>query len=236
MCGRSSLTKSEKELEKRFKASFYSEDLEKYNPLPNYNVAPTQVMPVITNNDTDHFLPMQWGLIPYWAKDKKIGYKMINARKETVLERSAYKSPMQKRRCLVPMDGYYEWKKNGKRKTPYRIKLNDQDLFAAAGLWEKWKSPSGELVFSFTILTQEPSEVIAHIHDRMPGILTAEQESAWLDMDIPASDALDIIQPYDSGAITCYPVSNRVGSVYENDAGLIDPVENDPTATQGELF
>src|SRR5690606_13595754 len=105
MCGRSSLTKSEKELEARFKATFYSEDLEKYNPLPNYNVAPTQIMPVITNKDPQHFLPLRWGLIPFWAKDIRIGSQMINARIESVLEKSAFKYAMEKRRCLVPMDG-----------------------------------------------------------------------------------------------------------------------------------
>ncbi|HQU52071.1 MAG TPA: SOS response-associated peptidase family protein, partial [Saprospiraceae bacterium] len=92
MCGRSSLTKTEKELEERFHSTFYSEDLERYNPLPNYNVAPTQVMPVITNDDPDHFRPMRWGLIPFWAKDEKIGYKMINARIETLLEKSSFRT------------------------------------------------------------------------------------------------------------------------------------------------
>ena len=237
MCGRSSLTKSEKELEVRFKATFYSEDLEKYNPLPNYNVAPTQILPILTNEDKDHFRPLRWGLIPYWAKDIKIGYKMINARIETVADKAAFKYALSKRRCLVPMDGFYEWKKNGKQKTPYRIVLKDQDLFCCAGLWETWKAPDGTKIKSFTILTQTPSASIAHIHDRMPAILTQDQEMSWLDMDIPVQDALSIITPYPEDMITAYIVSSRVGKVTENDAGLIAPVEPpSEKASQVSLF
>lgn len=234
MCGRSSLTKSEKELEARFKATFYSEDLEKYNPLPNYNVAPSHVMPIITNKDPDHFMPLRWGLIPYWAKDIKIGYKMINARIETVLEKSAFKQAIAKRRCLVPMDGYYEWKKEAGKKTPYRIVTTDQDIFSVAGLWENWKSPDGQLIRSFTVLTQDPSESIAHIHDRMPAILDKAQERQWLDMTIPPADVLQIIAPYDDRFLKAYQVSNRVGRVTENDAQLIQAI--DITESENTLF
>ena len=123
MCGRSSLTKTEKEIEERFNATFYSDELERYNPLPNYNAAPSHMMPVITNQDPDHIHLYRWGLIPFWAKDEKIGYKMINARVETLMEKSAFKNAAKHRRCLVPMDGFYEWKKEGKTKTPYLIRL-----------------------------------------------------------------------------------------------------------------
>lgn len=221
MCGRASLTKSEKILEVRFKASFLSEDAEKYNPLPNFNVAPTHVMPILTAENPLHFSPMQWGLIPFWAKDKRIGYKMINARMETVQEKSAFRSAVEKRRCLVPMDGYYEWKKNGKKKTPYRIITTDQDLFCMAGIWENWKSPEGELIQSFTILTQTPSESIAHIHDRMPAILRKDQEQLWIDHSIATTEALSLIAPYDDQFLKAYEVSDRVGKVSENDADLI---------------
>ncbi|NND05106.1 MAG: SOS response-associated peptidase [Saprospiraceae bacterium] len=224
MCGRSSLTKTEKELEARFKASFYSEDLEKYNPLPNYNVAPTHVMPVIKNKDKDHFAPLRWGLIPFWAKDHKIGYKMINARIETLHEKAAFKQALQKRRCIIPMDGYYEWKKMGKGKVPHRIVLKDREIFAVAGLWEKWKSPMGEAVESFTVITQDASASIVHIHDRMPAILTCDAESVWIDEGISTQDALSIIHPYADEQIRAYPVSKRVGKVSENDAELIEEV------------
>lgn len=232
MCGRSSLTKSEKELEKRFRSTFYSEDLEKYNPLPNYNVAPTHVMPAITNRDPDHFTPLRWGLIPFWAKDIKIGYKMINARVETVKEKSAFKRALEKRRCLIPMDGYYEWQKTTSGKVPYRITTTDQSIFAMAGLWESWQPKDGEKVYSFTIITQKPSKRIAHLHDRMPAILAADQEAAWLDTNLSIDDALSIIQPYPDDLLHFYPVSKRVGKVTENDAALI--AEAPPT--QDTLF
>lgn len=234
MCGRSSLTKSEKELEARFKATFYSEDLEKYNPLPNYNVAPTHVMPVITNKDPDHFIPLRWGLIPYWAKDIKIGYKMINARIETVMDKAAFKQAMAKRRCLVPMDGYYEWKKEGNKKTPYRIITTNQEIFSVAGLWENWRAHDGQLIRSYTVLTQSPSESIAHIHDRMPAILEKDQESHWLDMDIPPAEVLKIIAPYDDHYLKAYQISSRIGRVTENDAELIQPVAREENG--GTLF
>ena len=234
MCGRSSLTKSEKELEARFRATFYSDELEKYNPLPNYNVAPTHVMPVITNEDPEHFRPLRWGLIPFWAKDLRIGYKMINARKETVLEKSAFKNAVQKHRCIVPMDGYYEWKKVGKSKQPFRVVVRDQDIFSVAGLWAKWKSPEGVLYETYTILTQEPSPSIAHIHDRMPAILSRDQEVEWLDTDLSPSEALKILEPYPDSQIDAYTVSARVGKVTENDKGLIDPAQE--SDVQSTLF
>jgi len=232
MCGRSSLTKSEKELEVRFRSTFYAEDLEKYNPLPNYNVAPTHVMPVITNKDPEHFLPMRWGLIPSWAKDHKMGYKMINARIETVTEKSSFKRAITKRRCIIPMDGYYEWKKSASGKVPYRITTKDQDIFSVAGLWENWKSPSGDWVQSFTIITQPASKVIEDIHDRMPAILSADAERSWLDIEIPVEDALSIISPYPEELLHFYAVENRVGKVAENDVDLIAPRSEE----QGTLF
>ncbi len=236
MCGRSSLTKTERELEHRFRVKFYREGLQMYEPLPNYNVAPTHVMPIVCNKYPDEFRPMRWGLLPFWAKDIRIGAKMINARIESVLEKSAFKQAVAQRRCLVPMDGYYEWKKHGGQKTPYRIKLRDQEIFAAAGLWATWKSPEGEWIKSFTILTQEPSPAIAHIHDRMPAILQRDQEAAWLDMNIPPTDALAMLAPYPDDLLHAYVVSARVGKVTENDEGLIDPVEAGEQEGQQALF
>jgi putative SOS response-associated peptidase YedK len=124
----------------------------------------------------------------------------------------------------VPLDGYYEWKKNGKQKTPYRIITTDQKIFSVAGLWENWKSPDGQLIQSFTLLTQTPSETIAHIHDRMPAILTKEHELAWLDNTIAPAEALSLICPYPDECLEAYEVSARVGKVTENDADLIQPV------------
>lgn len=235
MCGRSSLTKTEKELEERFQASFYSEDLERYNPLPNFNVAPTHVMPVIANNDPQHFRPMRWGLIPFWAKDQKVGYKMINARIETVEEKS-FKQALERRRCIVPVDGFYEWKTIGKKKKPYRIVVEHGKLFAIAGLWEKWKSPQGEVIESFTLITQPANKMMSAIHDRMPAILLPGQEKLWIDPTLSVKEALLLIIPYPDDEMSAYPVSERVGKVSENDASLIEEVQVGDQSEQIDLF
>lgn len=241
MCGRSSLTKTEKELEERFQATFYSDGLVQYNPLPNYNVAPSHMMPVITNMDKLHFQAYRWGLIPLWANDHKIGYKMINARIETLLEKSSFKMAVAKRRCLVPADGFYEWKKErdavGKMiKQPYRIQTTDQEVFAMAGLWDRWEAPDGQMVLSFTVITQPPNEMMKDIHDRMPAILTPEQEELWLADDIPPQDLIDMIQPYPDDKMIAYPVSTRLNSVKYNDPKLIERFRPDTSSQQGSLF
>ncbi len=224
MCGRSSLTVTEKELEKRFNATFYSEDLERYNPLPNFNVAPTHMHPVMTNLDQEHLQFFRWGLIPFWAKDIKVGYKMINARKETLLEKNTFKNAVNKKRCIVPFDGFYEWKKTEDGKQPYRIVTTDTDIFSVAGLWERWKSPEGQDIYSFTLITQEPNELMTDIHNRMPAILLPDQERDWLDMTIPAEEAIQMLEPYPSELMKAYRVSKRVGNVRENDKELIHEV------------
>lgn len=226
MCGRSSLTKTEKELEARFKATFYSDDLVRYNPLPNYNVAPTNMCPVITSSDPTHFNLYRWGLIPFWAKDMNIGYKMINARIETIKEKSTYKSAIAKRRCLVPMDGFYEWKKEGSAKQPYRIVSTKQDLFSCAGMWETWKAKDGELVHSFTVITTPPNEMMNQIHDRMPAMLTPEEEAIWLDEMLSPSEAISLLEtPYPSDNMKAYPVDPAVGNVRNNYPELIEPID-----------
>lgn len=231
MCGRSSLTKTEKELEERFTATFYSEDLERYNPLPNYNVAPTHYMPVITNNDCSHFNIYRWGLIPFWAKDAKIGATMINARIETIREKSTYSSAYEKRRCLVPLDGFYEWRRQGKEKIPFRIQTTNQEIFSCAGLWEKWINPEGKEVNSFTIITIPANKFMLQIHDRMPAILLPQNEKLWLDPIATRSDLDTVLEPYPSNDMKMYPVSQKVNSVAENNSSLIERVP-----VQGSLF
>ncbi|MCB0648557.1 MAG: SOS response-associated peptidase [Saprospiraceae bacterium] len=233
MCGRSSLTKTEKELEERFNATFYSEDLERYNPLPNYNVAPTHYMPVITNKDPIHFNVYRWGLIPFWAKDEKIGSSMINARIETIQEKATYKNTFQHKRCLVPMDGFYEWKKDGKQKVPFRIITKDQEVFSVAGMWEHWRNPSGLDIYTYTVITLPANEKMSELHDRMPAILHKEHESLWINEDMTREDALSLLQPYPSDLIDFYEVSNKVNSVRENEVSLIKPVQS---TIQTKLF
>lgn len=224
MCGRSSLTKTEKELEQRFRATFYSEDLERYNPLPRYNIAPTQRHPVIPQDDPGHFHMFRWGLIPFWADDIRIGVKMINARIETVAVKPAFRDALTKHRCLVPFDGYYEWLRAKDRKIPFRICRKDREAFATAGLYAHWKSPDGQAVVSFTIITREADPSIAHLHDRMPFILDPGYERQWLDPDIPARDLLASLPPISGNDLDYYEVSPRVNKATEEDAGLVEPV------------
>ena len=239
MCGRGSLTKTETELEKRFDATFYSEDLERYNRLPNFNVAPTHMHPIITNKEPTRIQYFRWGLVPFWAKDIKIGYKMINSRIETILEKAAFRNALKNRRCLVPFDGFYEWKKNKNGKVPYRIQIKDVPVFTMAGIWEKWKDPNGDFVFSFSLITQKANAAMAPIHDRMPAIFRKEEERYWLDDALSPQEALSLIQPLPDECFHFYPVSNRVGKVAENDENLLEEVpldleENDDK--QGRLF
>jgi len=237
MCGRSSLTKVEKEIEAHFHATFYSEELERYNPLPNYNIAPTQMVPVITSTDTQHLHIYRWGLIPFWAKDKSIGAKMINARVESLSEKAAFKKLLTSRRCIVPMDGFYEWKTDGKIKTPFRIVTTDQEIFSVAGLWDIWIVPdTGEIISSFTVITIHPNEMMAKIHDRMPAILLPENEKLWLDPDLKSSDAMQLLIPYPSEYMNAYEVSAKVNNVRTNDPSLILPVDATVSARQTSLF
>ena len=166
---------------------------------------------------------------------------MINARIETLFEKSTFKQAVAKRRCLVPADGFYEWKKvrggDGKiAKQPYRIQTADQEIFSMAGLWDRWKSPDGQMVFSFTVITQKPSETIKDIHDRMPAILTQEQESLWLSDDISPQDLIDMIEPYPDELIKAYPVSTKVNNVRNNAAELIRQARPDVEKDDGLLF
>ena len=236
MCGRSSLTKVEKEIEARFKATFYSDELARYNPLPNFNVAPTHMHPVITSDDTTHIHLYRWGLIPFWAKDVNIGSKLINARAETLQDKTAFRQSLATKRCIVPLDGFYEWKTNGKQKTPYRIIAKDQDIFSVAGLWDSWQNTKGDTIHSFTIITIAPNTLMKEIHDRMPAMLLKENENLWLDNEIKPKDALQLLIPYPSDQMEAYPVSDKVNSVKANDKSLIERIIPKPTMIQTTLF
>jgi putative SOS response-associated peptidase YedK len=236
MCGRASLTKNEQELEQRFNASFYSDDIERYNPIPNFNLAPGQYHPLIHNEDPSSFHYFRWGLIPYWAKDEKIAYKMINARAETIAEKPAFKGPFKSRRCLIPLDGFYEWKKIKKGLSlPFRFVLQRQEIFSVAGLWESWKSPSGMDLHTFTIITVKANEVVAALHGRMPAILFPEEESLWLDEQVRTEDLLSLLKPYPADNMYGYPVSTRVNSVRNKGADLVKESTH-RIFKQGELF
>jgi putative SOS response-associated peptidase YedK len=187
-----------------------------------YNVAPQAVMPVIVGGDARHAEPMQWGLVPAWAKERTIGYKTINARSETVAERPAYRAAFRYRRCLVPASGFYEWRKTPRGKVPYFIHLPNEPLFAFAGLWESWHGPEGDELRTFTILTTTPNALMAPLHDRMPVILPRELEAVWLDLaETQASALVPLLRPYPADVMAAYPVSTAVNSPQADGPELI---------------
>ncbi len=155
----------------------------------------------------------------------KIGASMINARIEGIETKPAFRNAFQKRRCIVPFDGYYEWQKTPQGKIPFRIKLKNTEIFTIAGLYEIWRSPAQQIIHSFTLITQPADPLIAHLHDRMPLILMPEQERLWIDANVPTKDVMASLQPVPGDYITWYRVSDRVNKVSENDAGLVEAVE-----------
>jgi putative SOS response-associated peptidase YedK len=181
MCGRFTLTATVDQLMDRFDIEYF---LEQENFQPSYNIAPSQsVLAVINNGRHNKMGFLRWGLIPPFAKDLSIGNKMINARSETLLEKPSFRTAYKKKRCLIIADSFYEWKRlDDKKKIPMRIKLKSEELFAMAGLWENWKSPDGKSIFSCTVITTTPNNLVEDIHDRMPVILRPEDEKIWLDL------------------------------------------------------
>ena len=165
----------------------------------------------------------KWGLLPHWAKDSKIAFKMINARAETLTEKPAYRSLISRHRCLIPADGFYEWMvgTDGK-KQPIHFHLPSHELFAFAGLWTaRTDEETGELLESCTIITTRPNELVAPVHDRMPVILRSGVEAAWLDPAISKEQALWLLEPYPAGLMVASPASTRVNSVRNDDSGLL---------------
>ena len=199
---------------------------------PRYNIAPTQDAPVIrTAAEGRELVPMRWGLVPHWAKDPALGARMINARSETAGRKPAFREAMQRRRCLVPADGFYEWTQAGRGKQPYFIRRRDGAPCALAGLWEHGHAGTagGEesaVVHSFTILTTAPNELVAPIHDRMPVIVAPEDFDRWLDADVrdPATLA-SILVPCGAELLTAHPVSRRVNTPANDDPACVEPAE-----------
>lgn len=215
MCGRYRLTRKKEILAETF-------DLEDgVDWSPRYNIAPGQNVAVIRQDATKPARSsslMRWGLIPFWAKDANVGYKMINARAETITEKPAFREPIQSRRCLIPADGFYEWVKKGNEKPPYCFALADDSIFAFAGIWDRWKNPKGESVETCSIITTSPNSLLANIHDRMPVILKRESYDIWLDPGLKKADGLlGLLQPYRSESMRRYRVSSRLNSVKNDD-------------------
>jgi len=212
MCGRYSLNKSKIQLEERFQA----EMLPDFDP--RYNIAPTQLVPVITSQSPKGFSFFYWGITPDFGQNKPVAQKLINARAETVKEKISFKNSFEKRRCIIPADGFFEWKKLGKKtKIPYRFTLKDDELFAFAGIWEEFETVNGESQHTFLILTTTPNNLVEDVHDRMPVILNRNMEKKWLDSYTSEAELLEMMNPYPTEQMMSYTVSPLVNSV-QNDA------------------
>lgn len=228
MCGRFTLTASPDRLAETFTNVTSPPEIN-----PRYNIAPTQAVAVVANNDPNRVDFFQWGLIPFWAKDPGIGQRMINARAETLAEKSSFKNAYKRRRCLILADGFYEWRQTeakGQRpaKTPYYIRLKSGQPFAFAGLWESWQSPQEDTILSCTIITTTPNDLLADLHNRMPVILPAEAYEQWLDPAEQPPQRLDsLLRPYPADLMLAYPVSTLVNNPSNDSPECILPAAAD---------
>ncbi len=230
MCGRYTLAKGHPELEGRFDFKAPGFDW-----VPRYNIAPTQEVPVVLNNGERHMEQLRWGLVPYGSKDLRVGSRMINARAESLMRRGVFKNSLQKRRCLVLADGFYEWKKAGAQRIPMRIGLKDWEPFAFAGLWAAWKSPADEWVRSCTIVTTVPNSFVEPVHDRMPVMLTRDAEDIWMDQGLEdLAELSELLVPYPPDEMAAYRVSTVVNRADNETPECIVPVSDGPT--QGRLI
>ena len=236
MCGRAKLETDVSEIKIAFRIP---PEYPTPNFAPSWNVAPTDNLPIVRYDPKAGHRTldlMRWGLVPYWAKDIKIGFSTINAMAETVASKPVFREALVRRRCIVPVDSFYEWKQTGpKEKQPYAIALADRSLMALAGLWETWKSrANNETIRSFTIVTTMPNELCGDLHNRMPVILPPETWSTWLGETetgapaeaVPTNQLKSLLVPY-TGEMVAWPVSARVGNVKDNDASLIEPIAAD---------
>lgn len=222
MCGRFTITVTLEEL-----ITHYLIDDSKLATLkPNYNVAPMHNVPAVIASDAGTRLgELRWGLVPFWAKDEKIGSKMINARAETVSEKPAFKRLLKSKRCIIPADGFYEWKKDGTSKQPYRILMSDGSLISFAGLYDTWEDPEGKKLSTCTIITTTPNSLMEGIHDRMPVILRPEDEADWLGRDNDDVESfLKLLKPYDAAKMRAYKVPSAVGNVRNNSKDLLEDI------------
>ncbi|WP_031409921.1 SOS response-associated peptidase [Geobacillus vulcani] len=223
MCGRFTLTADLETLRALFRFRYQG------SLAPRFNIAPGQdVLTVVAEGEERVGKMMRWGLVPFWAKDDRIGAKMINARAETVDEKASFRHAFKRRRCLILADGFYEWRKEGAKKVPYRFTLATDAPFAFAGLWERWEGASGPLE-TCTIITTRANELIAPIHDRMPVILPSERHDDWLDPSLDDSEYLKMfLQPYPSERMRTYEVAPLVNSPKNDVSACIEPVNSRP--------
>ncbi len=231
MCGRYRLSRRKQLVEE-----YFDTESDESEWTPRYNIAPSQPVPVIRQNPKEprrELSLMRWGLIPSWAKDASVAARMINARSETAGTKPAFRDPLTNRRCLIPADGFYEWSRTGKVKQPYCFEVNDGELFAFAGIWDRWTDPSRNSIETCSILTTSPNAVTSAVHDRMPVILDPDSYDIWLDPGMrDVSTASELLKSYDAHLMRCYLISTRINQVANDDEECSAAVE----LTQARLF
>jgi len=218
MCGRYSLVPTENI------AARFDIQQQQITLSPRYNVAPSQSMPVVVRNSPNRLVEMQWGLIPSWSKEPRAQFSTINARAETITKSPVFRGPFKTRRCLVPASAFYEWQRTERGKQPFCIRLKETDLFAFAGLYDVWHDADGNELCSYTVITTQPNDLVASIHNRMPVILRQEDEDAWLDKGSDSAQLLALLKAYPADKMEAYPVSRAVNSPANEGAELMQAV------------
>ena len=219
MCGRYTLATPVEKLAEQFGIDGSSVEI-----APNYNVAPTQGVAAVLEDDGQRRLEvLRWGLIPSWADDPQIGSRMINARSETAPGKPSFRRAFRERRCLIPADGFYEWQRTNGAKQPYYIHMAGGEPFAFAGLWESWSKGGEGEVRTCTILTTEANALVSEVHDRMPVILSPDAYDVWLDPASERDELTGLLAPYPEDEMETYPVSRFVNSPQNNDPRCIEP-------------
>jgi len=210
-------------------AQIFSATLDGIETPPRFNIAPSDnvlACRVVADGERK-LVTLKWGLVPFWAKEPKIGYKMINARAETVATKPAFRAAFRHRRCLICADGFYEWKPTKQGKQPYHIRLIGGQPFAFAGLWEHWERED-QTIESCTVIVTDANELVNPIHDRMPVILSPDNYDRWLDpTNTDISELQQLLRPFPADEMESYPVSKAVNRAGQDDPRMIEPISND---------
>ncbi len=227
MCGRYGISVTREELKEYLLEYYNIQVLEENITLPRYNIAPGQDAISLINDGTKYRVGLlKWGFVPSWSKDEKIGYKMINARAETVSQKPAFKKSLIQRRCVIIADGFFEWYRTTSTKTPYYFYLKNNKIFGFAGLWTAYQKNDGTKLYTTTIITTKANSLMKDIHDRMPVILTEESAKLWLDPDLKDLDVLKkILVEYEPEDMELHEVSNRVNKTENDDVEIIQPIK-----------
>ena len=228
MCGRYRLSRKKQIIEEYFATGPGEHDFD-----PRYNIAPTQPVAIIRQNPGNHGRALslaRWGLIPSWAKDPTIASSTINARSETAATKPAFSDALKFQRCLIPADGFYEWQRTGRARLPYCFEVREGALFAFAGIWDRWKDPTGKILETCSILTTTPNAVTSAVHNRMPVILEPYDYDRWLSPAIQDVGGVStLLKPYDARLMRCYPLGTRINDAANDDEECSRPIaHSDP--------